>query len=106
MTNTVQTMFDAIVAGCHDSGLDDLMSAIKDRKLVLERARVAAALTGPAPKRRVRFNYHTRPAYMRGMEATIVSIKGKRATVVLDFAQGRFNAGREIKAPLAILDVI
>ena len=53
---------------------------------------------------RVRFNHHTRPQYLRGVEGVIIELDQHTATVCIHQPVGRFHSGEIRQCPPLLLD--
>ena len=53
---------------------------------------------------RVRFNHHTRPQYLRGVEGTVIELDHHTATVCVHQPIGRFKRGESHRCPPLLLD--
>lgn len=95
------TVLDGIVGGQFDDQLDQLDSAIRARRKIVE----ARKLDGLKPGDTVRFNNRTKPKYLIGLEAKVIRINKTRAVVKItdEFSAGRFHG--EVTVPPELLEV-
>jgi hypothetical protein len=96
------TLLDSIIGGAHDSDLDAIVGAIRDRQKILAARTVAAIKPGDT----VRFSNEIRPRYLVGKTATVVKVN--RQSVVVncpaDPAYGRFEGARNVRCPNALIE--
>lgn len=88
--------------------LDEHLVAIADavyaRQELLETINSAKALAMLCVGDRVRFNQHTRPQYLRGIEGVVIELDQHTATVCLHQPIGRFRSGEIRRCPPLLLD--
>jgi hypothetical protein len=99
MTNKLVT---AIFDGEMDADLDMITSAVRDRRATIARRGLVGIKIGD----KVRFSSVTRPAYLRGLMATVKKVNG--ASVVVDVendpAYGRFSGHRNVRVPASLVE--
>jgi hypothetical protein len=86
-------LLDQIAAGALDAHLTAIADAINARLDLLETIDSAKALAMLNVGDRVRFNYRTRPQYLRGVESVVIELDPHSATVRVHHAIGRFGSG-------------
>ncbi|MCA1699969.1 MAG: nitrile hydratase subunit beta [Actinobacteria bacterium] len=97
-------LLDQIAAGALDAHLTAIADAVRARLNLLETVNSAKALAMLCVGDRVRFNHHTRPQYLRGVEGTVVELDQHTATVCVHQPIGRFKAGEVRHCPPLLLD--
>lgn len=101
MSNTsFATINTSIITGQLDAELDLITRSIKTRKDMLSAMLKNSLNIGD----KVKFNDQTKPTYMRGMTATIVSIKRERVEVKMDKPTGRFTG--LLTTPVSLLEKV
>ena len=97
-------LLDQIAAGELDPHLTAIADAIHARRELLHTINSAKALAMLNVGDRVRFNYDTRPQYLRGAEGIVVALDPRTATVRLQQPVGRFGSGEIRRCPPLLLD--
>jgi hypothetical protein len=97
-------LLDQIAAGELDSHLTAIADAIHARLDLLETINSAKALAMLNIGDRVRFNHHTRPQYLRGVEGIVVELDHHTATICVHQPIGRFKSGEVHRCPPLLLD--
>jgi hypothetical protein len=97
-------LLDQIAAGALDPHLVAIADAIDARQQLLDTINSAKALAMLNVGDRVRFNHHTRPQYLRGVEGVIVELDQHAATVCVHRPIGRFRNGEIHQCPPLLLD--
>ncbi len=97
-------LLDQIAAGELDAHLTAIADAIHARHELLETISSAKALAMLNVGDRVRFNHHTRPQYLRGVEGTVIELDQRTATVCIHQPVGRFRSGQIHRCPPLLLD--
>jgi hypothetical protein len=97
-------LLDQIAAGALDPHLVAIADAIDARQELLETINAAKALAMLNIGDRVRFNHHTRPQYLRGVEGVVVELDQHTATVCVHRPIGRFKTGEVHQCPPLLLD--
>ncbi len=97
-------LLDQIAAGELDPHLTAIADAIHARRELLHTINSAKALAMLNVGDRVRFNYDTRPQYLRGAEGIVVALDRRTATVRLQQPVGRFSSGEIRRCPPLLLD--
>jgi hypothetical protein len=90
----------AIITGDFDTNLDQLLRTIHTRKEVLNLQFKSTLNIGD----KVKFKDNTKPTYMRGMVATVISIKRERVGVRLEKAVGRFRG--DLVTPVSLIEKV
>jgi hypothetical protein len=97
-------LLDQIAAGELDPHLQAIADAIHARIDLLETINSAKALAMLNVGDRVRFNYHTRPQYLRGVEGVVIELDQHTATVCVHGPVGRFRSGEVRRCPPLLLE--
>lgn len=97
-------LLDAIADGELDAHLTAIADAVYARQELLETINSAKALATLSVGDRVRFNHHTRPQYLRGVEGIVIELDQHTATVCVHQPIGRFHAGEIRRCPPLLLD--
>jgi hypothetical protein len=97
-------LLDQIAAGALDPHLVAIADAIHARLDLLETINSAKALAMLSVGDRVRFNHHTRPQYLRGVEGVVIELDQRTATVCVHQPIGRFRSGAIHRCPPLLLD--
>jgi hypothetical protein len=97
-------LLDQIAAGELDPHLTAIADAIHARQDLLETVNSAKALAMLNVGDRVRFNHHTRPQYLRGVEGVVIELDQHTATVCVHQPLGRFRSGEIRRCPPLLLD--
>jgi hypothetical protein len=97
-------LLDQIAAGALDPHLTAIADAIHARHELLETINSAKALAMLNIGDRVRFNHHTRPQYLRGVEGVVIELDQHTATVCIHQPVGRFHSGEIRQCPPLLLD--
>jgi hypothetical protein len=97
-------LLDQIAAGELDPHLTAIADAIAARLGLLETVNSAKALAMLNIGDRVRFNHHTRPQYLRGVEGVVIEIDQHTATVCVHGPVGRFRNGTVRQCPPLLLE--
>jgi hypothetical protein len=97
-------LLDQIAAGALDPHLTAIADAIHARQELLETVNSAKALAMLNVGDRVRFNHHTRPQYLRGVEGIVVELDQHTASVCVHRPIGRFQSGEIHRGPPLLLD--
>jgi hypothetical protein len=97
-------LLDQIAAGELDPHLTAIADAIHARLDLLETINSAKALAMLNVGDRVRFNRHTRPQYLRGVEGVVIELDQHTATVCIHQPVGRFRSGEIRQCPPLLLD--
>ncbi|MGO9958696.1 MAG: hypothetical protein ACLP50_22490 [Solirubrobacteraceae bacterium] len=99
-----QLLLDQIAAGVLDAHLHQVADAIHARIDLLETVNSAKALAMLNVGDRVRFNHHTRPQYLRGVEGVIIELDRDSASVCVHGPIGRFRSGEIRRCPPLLLE--
>ena len=97
-------LLDQIAAGELDPHLTAIADAIYARLELLETINSAKALSILNVGDRVRFNHHTRPQYLRGVEGVVIELGQHTATVCVHGPVGRFRTGTIRECPPLLLE--
>jgi hypothetical protein len=97
-------LLDQIAAGELDEHLQAIADAIHARLDLLETVNSAKALAMLNIGDRVRFNHHTRPQYLRGVEGVVIELDQHTATVCVHGPIGRFRSGEIRRCPPLLLE--
>jgi len=98
-----QLLLDQIAAGALDAHLHAIADAVGARIDLLETINSAKALAMLNVGDRVRFNHHTRPQYLRGVEGVIIELDRDSASVCVHRPVGRFRSGEIRRCPPLLL---
>ena len=96
-------LLDQIAAGELDPHLTAIADAIHARRELLHTITSAKALAMLNVGDRVRFNHHTRPQYLRGVEGVIIELDRDSASVCVHRPVGRFRSGEIRRCPPLLL---
>ena len=97
-------LLDQIAAGELDEHLTAIADAIHARIDLLETINSAKALAMLNVGDCVRFNHHTRPQYLRGVEGVVIELAQHTATVCVHQPLGRFRSGEIRRCPPLLLE--
>ena len=97
-------LLDQIAAGELDPHLTAIADAVYARQELLETVSSAKALAMLNVGDRVRFNHHTQPQYLRGVEGVVIELDQHTATVCIHQPLGRFRTGEIRQCPPLLLD--
>ena len=97
-------LLDQIAAGELDPHLTAIADAVYARQELLETVSSAKALAMLNVGDHVRFNHHTRPQYLRGVEGLVIELDQHTATVCIHQPLGRFRTGEIRECPPLLLD--
>lgn len=97
-------LLDQIAAGELDQHLTAIADAIHARIDLLETINSAKALAMLNVGDCVRFNHHTRPQYLRGVEGVVIELDQHTATVCVHQSLGRFRSGEIRRCPPLLLE--
>jgi hypothetical protein len=97
-------LLDQIAAGELDPHLTAIADAIYARQELLETINSAKALAMLNVGDRVRFNHHTRPQYLRGVEGIVTELDQHTATVCIHQPIGRFRTPEIRSCPPLLLE--
>lgn len=97
-------LLDQIAAGQLDAHLTAIADAVHARIDLIETVNSAKALAMLSVGDRVRFNHHTRPQYLRGVEGVVIELDQHTATVCVHGPIGRFRSGEVRRCPPLLLD--
>jgi hypothetical protein len=97
-------LLDQIAAGELDAHLTAIADAVYARQELLETISSAKALAMLNVGDRVRFNHHTRPQYLRGVEGVVIELDQHTATVCVHGPVGRFRSGEIRQCPPLLLE--
>jgi hypothetical protein len=97
-------LLDQIAAGELDPYLTAIADAIHARQELLETINSAKALAMLNVGDRVRFNHHTRPQYLRGVEGIVTELDQHAATVCIHQPTGRFRTPEIRGCPPLLLE--
>jgi len=100
--NAIETLVALVTAGELDSELHLLYNTIGDRIEAIEAARLANALARLSIGDRVRIGHDVRPAYLHGLQATVIRRGIETITIQLDRPVGKFADGHIRCSPLAV----
>jgi len=89
-----------IRTGVHDDLLEDILSAVIQRRKVMGHIQFGAMKPGD----RVQFVNNVKPTYLAGLQATVVGKKVTKLIVRLDQPVGRFRG--ELKVPPQIVEKV
>jgi hypothetical protein len=92
----------AIAAGDHDDQLTALAEAVDARRRLLHTVRSATALAALRVGDLVRINHAVSPRYLAGLQARVVEVDERAATLRLQRPVGRFSSGLLRCPPLAV----
>lgn len=98
---TTNEIIHSILDGDNDDDFDEIVQAIKVRRKNMDARKVAELHVHD----RVRFNSHTRPKYLIGVEGEVVKKNETSVTVKPDEALGRFS-GDPIRCPVGLVDKV
>ena len=96
-------LLDQIAAGELDAHLTAIADATHARLELLDTINSAKALAMLNIGDRVRFNHHTKPQYLRGLEGVIIDLDHHTATVCIHQPVGRFRSGEIRRCPPLLL---
>jgi len=96
-------LLDQIAAGVLDEHLTAIAEAVHARHQLIDTINSHKALAMLNVGDRVRFNNHTKPQYLRGVEGVVIELDHRAATIGMHRPVGRFRSG-EIRCPPLILD--
>lgn len=97
-------LLDQIAQGELDPYLTAIADAIQARIDLIETVNSAKALAMLSVGDRVRFNHHTRPQYLRGVEGVVIELGQHTATVCVHGPVGRFRTGTVRECPPLLLE--
>ncbi|HEY5343637.1 MAG TPA: hypothetical protein VIJ66_08265 [Solirubrobacteraceae bacterium] len=97
-------LLDQIADGMLDPHLTAISDAIDARLELLDTVNSAKALAMLNVGDRVRFNHHTRPQYLRGVEGVVIELGQHTATVCVHGPVGRFRTGTVRECPPLLLE--
>ncbi|HUA03892.1 MAG TPA: hypothetical protein VMB27_08320 [Solirubrobacteraceae bacterium] len=97
-------LLDQIAVGELDAHLHAIADAIHARIDLLETINSAKALAMLNVGDRVRFNHHTRPQYLQGVEGVVIELDPHSATVCVHGPIGRFRSGEIRRCPPLLLE--
>jgi hypothetical protein len=97
-------LLDQIADGELDPHLTAIADAIHARLDLLDTVNSAKALAMLNVGDRVRFNHHTRPQYLRGVEGVVIELGQHTATVCVHGPVGRFRTGTVRECPPLLLE--
>jgi len=97
-------LLDQIAAGELDPHLTAIADATYARQELLETINAAKALAMLNVGDRVRFNNHTRPQYLRGVEGIVTELDQHTATVCIHHPIGRFRTPQIRSCPPLLLE--
>jgi hypothetical protein len=97
-------LLDQIAAGELDWHLHSIAGAVHARLELLETINSAKALAMLNVGDRVRFNHHTRPQYLQGVEGVVIELDQHSATVCVHGPIGRFRSGEVRRCPPLLLE--
>jgi len=97
-------LLDQVAAGELDPHLTAIADAVHARLELLETINSAKALAMLNVGDRVRFNHHTRPQYLRGVEGVVIELGQHTATVCVHGPVGRFHTGTIRECPPLLLE--
>jgi hypothetical protein len=97
-------LLDQIAQGELDPHLTAIADAIHARQELLDTINSAKALAMLNVGDRVRFNHHTRPQYLRGVEGVVIELDQHTATVCVHQPIGRFRSGEIHRCPPLLID--
>jgi hypothetical protein len=97
-------LLDQIAAGELDPHLTAIADAVDARRELLETITSAKALALLNVGDRVRFNHHTRPQYLRGVEGVVIELDQRTAAVCVHQPIGRFRSGEIRRCSPLLLD--
>ncbi|MGA2015263.1 MAG: hypothetical protein ABSH51_32700 [Solirubrobacteraceae bacterium] len=97
-------LLDQIAQGELDAHLTAIADAIHARIDLIQTVSSAKALAMLNVGDRVRFNHHTRPQYLRGVEGVVIELDHRTATVCIHQPVGRFRGGEIRRCPPLLLD--
>jgi hypothetical protein len=84
----------------HLTAIADAIHARIDLLETINSAKALAMLVGDC----VRFNHHTRPQYLRGVEGVVIDLDQHTATVCVHQPLGRFRSGEIRRCPPLLLE--
>lgn len=90
----------AIITGEFDAELDRLVQTINTRRDMLN----LQLKNSIRPGDKVKFKDNTKPTYMRGMVATVISVKRTKAEVLLEKPTGRFTG--KLTTPFGLIEKV
>jgi hypothetical protein len=97
-------LLDQIAAGELDAHLTAITDAARARLELLDTINSAKALAMLNIGDRVRFNHHTKPQYLRGLQGIIIDLDHHTATVCIHQPVGRFRSGEIRRCPPLLLE--
>jgi len=97
-------LLDQIAQGELDPHLTAIADAVHARLDLLETISSAKALAMLNVGDRVRFNHHTKPQYLRGIEGVVIELDQHTATVCVHQPVGRFRSGEIHRCPPLLLE--
>jgi hypothetical protein len=95
-------LLDAIAEGAFDDRLGAIAETVDARRRLLETIDSSHMFATLRVGDRVRIAQRVSPRYLAGLERTLVELDDRAATVLLDFAVGRFESGRVRYPPVAL----
>jgi hypothetical protein len=95
------TILDSIIGGTHDSDLDAISDAVKQRRQILAARTVSALRPGDT----VAFSDLIRPTYLIGREATVVRVNAKSVVVNCpdDPSYRRYCNAKSVRCPNSLI---
>jgi hypothetical protein len=99
-----RVLLDQIAQGALDRHLPALADAIHARLELLQTIDSAKALALLNVGDRVRFNHHTKPQYLRGVQGVVIELDQRTATVCIHEPIGRFRSGEIHRCPPLLLE--
>ncbi|MGO9750381.1 MAG: hypothetical protein ACLP22_02490 [Solirubrobacteraceae bacterium] len=96
-------LLDQIASGELDAHLTAIADAAHARLELLDTINSAKALAMLNIGDHVRFNHHTKPQYLRGLEGVIIDLDHHTATVCIHQPAGRFRSGEIRRCPPLLL---
>jgi len=100
--DATRSLLDAIAEGELDDHLESIAAAVEARRHLLDTIDSSHMLSTLCLGDRVRIGPRVNPRYLAGLDATVVELDDRAATVRLDFPVGRFESGRVRCPPLAL----
>ena len=99
---SISLVVDGVLKGNLDADLEAIGKAIETRRgMIAQGLRLKLS-----PGTRVRFLNSVRPAYLAGVEATVVKLRRSKVQCKLDFSLGRFAKGSHLNVPPSLIEMV
>lgn len=101
MTRAIDAVLMAVSQMTDPDKLTEIVQACQDRR----RALAKLAVSSVRPGQKVKFASAIRPAYLAGLEASVVSINRESVTVSCpsDLRYGRFSGVNKVRVPVSLI---